>query len=305
VETPRRTRIYQNHHLDSTRWDAIAFRSGDVVITTSIKSGTTWMQRILSLLVFGPDPLPAPLSAISPWVDARLGGRPLDTAAIAAQEHQRFLKSHLPFDALPYDRKVRYIYVGRDTRDVFMSLWNHYSGYTQLMYQALDAADPESGPMPRCPATPRELWADWITRGSFEWEDDGWPFWSHHYHAGSYWPYRELPNLLLVHYADLLADLEGEMRRVAAFVGIEIADELWPQLIAKARFDAMKHDAPAWMPEAPRTFEGGTDRFFHKGTNGRWNDELTAEDLALYDTAAQRLDPKLRHWLEAGSTSSG
>ena len=53
--------------------------------------------------------------------------------SIEAQEHQRFLKSHLPFDALPYDPAVRYVYVGRDTRDVFMSAFNHYSAYTTCM----------------------------------------------------------------------------------------------------------------------------------------------------------------------------
>ena len=47
-------------------------------------------------------------------------------------------------------------------------------------------------------------------------------------------------------------------------------------------------------------FEGGSDRFFFKGTNGRWRDVLTADDLALYETAASKLDPELRDWLENG-----
>ncbi len=68
-------------------------------------------------------------------------------ATIEAQEHQRFLKSHLPFDAVPYDPAVRYVYVGRDTRDVFMSAFNHYRGYTELTYSLLDAA---SGVAGRC-----------------------------------------------------------------------------------------------------------------------------------------------------------
>ena len=47
-------------------------------------------------------------------------------------------------------------------------------------------------------------------------------------------------------------------------------------------------------------FEGGSDRFFFKGTNGRWRDVLTSDDLALYEAAASKLDPELRDWLENG-----
>jgi aryl sulfotransferase len=223
-------------------------------------------------------------------------------ATIEAQEHQRFLKSHLPFDALPYNPTVRYVYVGRDTRDVFMSAFNHYSAYTELTYSLLDAAGGSAGPMPRCPATERELWTDWMTRSLFDWETDGWPFWSHHHHAASFWPYRDLPNVLMVHYADLLTDLEAQMRRVATFTQIEVAEDAWPELVAAARFDAMKQEAIRNEEHIGLSFfEGGAGRFFHKGTNGRWRDVLTEEDLALYETAAARLDPELRSWLEAGS----
>jgi aryl sulfotransferase len=302
METPARTRSYRSHHLDSGRWDHVRLRPGDVIISTSMKAGTTWMQRILSLLVFGPAPLPAPLLELSPWIDAAfLGDVDAMVATIDAQEHQRFMKSHLPFDALPYDPAVRYIFVGRDTRDVFISVFNHYSGYTEFTYSLLDAAGAALGPMPRCPATERDLWADWMTRSLFDWETAGWPFWSHHHHAASFWPHRDLPNVLLVHFADLLADLEGEMRRVARFAGIEVPDDVWPELVAAARFDAMKQEAIRNEEHPSRFFEGGANRFFHKGTNGRWRDALTESDLALYEEAAAQLAPDLRAWLEAGT----
>jgi aryl sulfotransferase len=300
MDTPCRTRTYRSHHLDSERWDHVALRSGDVVISTSMKAGTTWMQRIMSLLVFGAGPLPARLVELSPWIDsAFMGDVDGVVATIEAQEHQRFLKSHLPFDALPYDPAVRYVYVGRDTRDVFMSAFNHYSAYTEFTYSLLDAAGGAHGPMPRC----RELWLDWMTRSLFDWETDGWPFWSHHHHAASFWPHRDLPNVLMLHYADLLADLEGQMRRVAAFTGIEVAEEAWPELVAAARFDTMKQEAIRNAEHIGLIFEGGAGRFFHKGTNGRWRGVLTESDLALYEAAAAQLDPELRAWLEAGSAT--
>ena len=295
---PSRTRIYRHHHLDSTRWDAVRLRPGDIVVSTSAKAGTTWMQRILSLLVFGTGPLPDLLQRVSPWIDRRFV-EPIDeiVPVIEAQRHRRFFKTHLPVDALPFDESVRYVVVGRDTRDVFMSLWNHYSNYTEEMYELTSAGDPPGGPMPRCPDDPRQLWAQWITRGSFDWESDGWPFWSHHYHASSWWPFRHLENVLLVHYNDLLADLDGEMRRVADHVGIEVPEESWPLLVEAARFESMKANGTGLIGSMDR-FVGGTSTFLYKGSNGRWRDVLTADDLSLYDAAASKLEPSLRAWLE-------
>ena len=51
-------------------------------------------------------------------------------------------------------------------------------------------------------------------------------------------------------------------------------------------------------------FEGGAARFLYKGTNDRWRDVLTTDDLALYEAAAARtLAPELRRWLEGGAAS--
>lgn len=54
-KTPERTRTYQTHHLDSTRWDAFVPRDDDIVITTAYKAGTTWTQRIVAAWCSGPD----------------------------------------------------------------------------------------------------------------------------------------------------------------------------------------------------------------------------------------------------------
>src|SRR5436305_11783848 len=115
---PRRSRTYRTPHLDSARWGGFIPRPGDVLISTAYKSGTTWVQRMMSLLVFGSGELPAPLGQISPWLDMRLQPVEQVIEGLERQEHQRFVKSHLPLDALPYFPEVRYIWVARDTRDV-------------------------------------------------------------------------------------------------------------------------------------------------------------------------------------------
>ncbi|MBW2235073.1 MAG: sulfotransferase domain-containing protein [Deltaproteobacteria bacterium] len=306
-DRPQRERVYQNHHLDSTRWDQVRFRPGDVVVSTSYKAGTTWMQNILAHLVFWDAEIPGPVTEISPWIGMRV--RPLEPqlAMLETQAHRRFLKSHLALDGLPYREDVKYIVVSRDARDVFMSLWNHYGNYTPIMQGLLNNTPGRVGsPLPWCPEDVSWLWRQWIQLGWFEWESDGWPFWSHLHHLKTWWEWRHLPNILLVHYNDLLADLEGEMRRVAAYLEIEPADDAWPRLVDACTFASMKQQAAKIMPGAELGFVGGTDTFFYKGTNRRWDGALSDEDLALYPEAVERtLSPEAGEWLEKGRLATG
>src|SRR6187455_3349932 len=82
AETPRRR--YRSITADSGRWDGFAFRSGDIVISTPPKSGTTWTQMLCALLIFDGPAFPAPLDEVSPWLDMNI--RPLAdvTDALAA-----------------------------------------------------------------------------------------------------------------------------------------------------------------------------------------------------------------------------
>jgi aryl sulfotransferase len=298
---PERTRVYRNHHLDSTRWDGFVPRDDDIFVTTAYKAGTTWTQRILAALVFGPRRLDASLIDISPWIDSRIMG-PIEPMLerVEAQRHRRFIKSHLAADGLRFFPQAKYLVVGRDTRDVFMSMFNHYSGYTELMYMLFNDADRPGPEFPRCPATPREMWPRWIGEGWFDWEADGWPFWSHHHHLATWWEVRDLPNVLFVHYGDLKADPETEMRRIAEFCGFDVTEDAWPALVAIVGLGAMREEAQGTDDPMSMVWTGGATQFFYRGTNGRWRDVLTDDDLALYETAAATLDPKLRGWLEHG-----
>jgi len=305
---PSRDRVYRNHMLDSRRWDHIQLRPDDIVISTSYKAGTTWMQRIVSLLLFGTGPLPVPLGQLSPWVDARFFPVTIEdvSAALTAQTHRRFMKSHLPLDALPWDERVKYVYVGRDGRDVFMSWCNHWAALTDTAYQLLNSGPEFQGePLARWQDDLHPAFDDWLHRASFPWERDGWPCWSHFYHASSFWKFRALPNIHFVHYADLKRDLEGEMRRLAGYLEIAVDERDWPLLAQKAEFEAMKREASEAATPLDLIIEGGAKRFFFKGTNGRWRDVLTKAELADYDeVVARSLAPDCAAWLEHGRTAS-
>lgn len=303
---PERSREYRNHHLDSSRWDNFVPRDDDIVVTTAYKAGTTWTQRAIAALLFGPGPLEQPLNLVSPWLDARFWG-PVEPMLelLDAQPHRRFIKSHLAADGLRYFAEAKYVVVGRDTRDVFMSLFNHYAAYTDLMMDGLNSPDRPGAELPRCPATPRELWPRWIREGWFEWEPDGWPFWSHHHHLSTWWQFRDLDNVHLVHYADLKSDLVGELQRLAAFLDIDVEQADWPAIAETLGLDAMRDEARGADDPMAFAFEGGAARFFYKGDAGRWRHVLTDEDLAMYDDAAATLEPDLRVWLEGGRHALG
>ncbi len=298
---PERTRVYQNHHLDSTRWDAFRGRPGDIVITTAYKAGTTWMQGIVASLLFGDAP-PKPVPELSPWVDLRVPPLAETMAALEAQTHRRFLKSHLPLDGLPYDPEARYVCVGRHGPDVFMSLWNHYTGYTPESRDRFNLTPGRVGPeIPLPPEDPRTLWARWATEGWFDWEADGWPYWSLLHHVRTWWEWRHLPNVLFVHFNDLLADLSGEMRRIAGFLGIDVPENEWDARVELATFASMRRRAESVAPSGGAGFEGGAQRFIFKGTNGRYRGVLTEADLVLWQkNVTRQLSPACAHWLEHG-----
>lgn len=307
---PARTRVYQNHHLDSERWQEYSPRDGDVIVTTSYKSGTTWTQAILLSLLHPDvtDPQTA-MQQMSPWVDARFMPIPREAlrGILEALPDRRFLKSHLPLDGLPYFENVRYLIIGRDPRDVFMSLFNHYSSYTELAMSMFNPPDRPGDPLPPCPDEPRALWRDWMSRGWFDWESEGYPFWSNLHHTQSYWDFRHLPNFLFLHYADMLADLERAVRRIAAFCGIDADEAAIARAVEETTFANVRRrveSVPVEQDGSSLVFAGGQRTFFFKGTNGRWRDVLTESDLALYHEATRRvLTPDCARWLEAGDAA--
>jgi aryl sulfotransferase len=301
-DLPERTRVYQNHTLDSLRWNFLRIRDDDIIITTSYKAGTTWMQAIVANLIFEGRELPAPLAMLSPFLEARFVPLELVLTGLEQQSNRRFIKTHLPLDGFPFDPRLKYIYVGRDARDVFMSFWNHYRSFTdEVMTSSKLIAGRVGDEMPRCPEDIHELWRGWMTRGWFDWETEGYPWWSNLHNVQSWWDYRHLPNILFVHYADLLADLESEIRRVAAFLDIAVQAELLATIVRNCTFAEMKGKGEMYAPGGGQPWTGGAQTFFHKGTNGRWRDILSAEELKLYDAAAKReLTPECRQWLETG-----
>lgn len=298
---PHKTRVYQNHTIDSERWKSFVRRPDDIIIATPYKCGTTWTQAITLQLVFQGQGVGS-IQETSRWLD--YAASPLQEVfdMYDTQTHRRVIKTHLPLDGFDYDPHSKFIVVSRDPRDVFMSLWNHYSNYTDAAYAEINERDNLVGdPQPRCPADIKQLWNMWIGQGWFEWESEGYPFWTNFHHVQSWFDYRHLPNIKFVHFNNLLADLEGQILEIADYLEIKCSAALAEEIAGKVTFAAMKKNAAKVVGDDGTTFQGGMQTFVNKGTNGRWRTVLTAEDLAAYDATANRtLTKDCRRWLETG-----
>jgi aryl sulfotransferase len=294
MEIPQKTREFHNHHFDSTIWNDLRFRDDDIVIATYAKSGTTWVQQIVSQLIFnGQEGLP--VAEMSPWLDLRVPPKEIKLPEVEKQTHRRFLKTHLPVDALVFSPKARYIYIGRDGRDVVWSMYNHHANANARWYEALNDTPGRVGPpIEPPPDSIPQYFRDWLAR-------DGHPFWPFWENVRSWWEIRTLPNVMLLHFESLKQDLPGEIRRIADFLDTPIDESKWEQILAHCSFDYMRANATPCVPLGGAFWEGGAQTFIHKGVNGRWRDLLTAQDCAAYrQRALAELGPDCARWLECG-----
>ena len=106
----------------------------------------------------------------------------------------------------------------------------------------------------------------------------------------------------LLHFNNPKADLPGEIRRIAAFLEIDIDESHWPAIVEHCTFAYMKKNADTLSAVFKDAFEGGLTTFIYKGTNNRWRDTLSPDEIQKYEnTAAANLTPECAHWLATGS----
>lgn len=281
--------------MDGTRWASYNHRPGDIFVCASPKCGTTWMQTIVASLLWPDGNFPDAVMEMGPWFDGRIYDFDELMARLEAQSHRRFIKTHTPADGIPIFETASYIVVARDGRDAFVSFVNHRKNLRDDLIERLntDAMAQSVDPVVKFRGDIHGFFEHWITDAPTL------------RYLASWWDLRGEPNVLLVHYNDLQADLEGEMRRVAGFLDIDIPEALWTGVVERCTFERMREEADK-VGDFQRLFEGGAESFLFKGTNGRWRGMLTEGELQRYqDRVQELLAPEAAHWLEHGSLVTG
>jgi aryl sulfotransferase len=286
ISWPVKTREIEDAYCDSARWNDFAFRDGDLVVATHPKMGTTWTLQIVFQLLHGGPPRVGG-SMIAPWLDMRIDPFQRVAEIFERQTHRRSIKTHLPLDALVFSPKAKYLVVGRDVRDMVWSAYSHQQANDDAVLALFNGPPGRPGALVSRPDRDiRDYYLHFVEHGElpgFGFE----PFWPH---IRSWWEARRLPNVLMVHYARLKADLPGEIRRIAAFLDVEIDEALFPAIVEHCSFDYMR----ATVPPAAKVA-------FPHGEIGRWKAVLSPAEIALCDAAAARhLSRECAHWLATG-----
>lgn len=276
------------------RWETYEPRRGDIIVCTPSKSGTTWTQTMLAMLLHRGPGLPMKLPVLSPWVDADLGiPASCVSAALGAQTGRRVVKTHTPLDGFPVWDAVTVITVYRHPLDVYFSLRKHYANMTVGRED-----EPMLRPLPDsihnflCGGLDRKDYSSRTLESV-----------AGHYVETLQTDRRPRPAML--HYADMIADGRRAVGRLAEMADID-ADEALIDVVAEASsFGSMKAKAADFAPAGGTGFFRTDGDFFDSAQSQKWLGQITQEALDLYKTRLAELipDAEARAWLQYGSRS--
>lgn len=276
---PPQGSIYFGPITDTRRWAPFKHRPDDIFICTPPKCGTTWTQAICAMFIFdGPDHGHQP-GVVSPWVDAVFSELDDCMMQVEAQHHRRYLKTHTPFDGIPYHEECTYLVIFRDPRDTYFSGSNHRDNMTN---QELALAVFPSG---------EDAFEEWLHK---ERPDGAWDLTcldSLCHFMNTYWPYRDLPNVHLFHYSDMKRDLRTAVARMAEATGTKLSDAQLDVYAAAADFGAMKAKAEQFAPESGTGMWKAEKNFFANGSSGQWESGLTDAQKTAFDARFATLIP--------------
>lgn len=301
------TRVVRDYLSNSMVWDDFltqgGFVEGDIVVADPFKAGTTWTQRIVQQILHNGEEPEGGLSDTSPWLDSSWGDHAGMLEVLKEQREagkRRVMKSHLPAYALPIAPEARYVFVGRNGKDLGISFHNYlynFSGPTMEAINRIHAeSSADSAPLV-IPEDMQEFFDLWL-------DTDGYQCCDLLDIMNSWWELRSEPNVLLVHYQQLKRDLSGQIARLAEFFSIDPASLQMDTIVEHCSFDYMSDRAEKMAPFGGEHMSSAK-AFFHKGPKRDHRNELTPAQVERFDRVAlQKLGAECAHWLETGESPS-
>ncbi|XP_069591043.1 sulfotransferase 1C1-like [Ranitomeya imitator] len=251
-------------------WDTIynfQARDGDIVVVSYPKSGTTWMQEILDLIVQDGDvekSLRAPGFIRVPCLE--MGHTSL--AVANSMPYPRVLKTHLPVHLMPpsfWEKDVKIVYIARNPKDCMVSYY-----YFHKMDQSM--ADPGS-------------WDNFFSM--FLAGDVNWGSWFDH--VVGWWQAKDKHKVLYVFYEDMIEDSRREIRKVMTFLGKDFSEDIIQKILLYTSFESMKDNSMANFGTLPETvLDQSVSSFMRKGIVGDWKNHFLESQNIVFDEEYQK-----------------
>lgn len=242
---------------------------GDVFVATQMKCGTTWMQQIVyEILMRGRGNLGDDghrhMYALSPWIESK-SSVPLSRAPRVGERGERIIKTHHETTLCPYSEDARYVYVTRHPVACFAS----FVDFQRML----------SGPITWTLPELLEIFCS---------EEMWWRSWPHHVDGWWRWA-QERPNVLFVHYEDMLDDLGAAVDQVAAFLETSLEPEERAAVVRKSGYDYMKANEELFEMSPPTYFSVLGGSHFESGKKERDRDVGPAERDRIVAFCRERL----------------
>jgi len=280
--------------LHHTIWKNLKMRDDDIIISSTVKSGTTWLQQIIGQLIFEGE-FDDHFPIISPWIDNKRDHTEQEVInVLKSQNHRRFYKTHSPADIVLQNPNLnpKYIFITRDFRDVVWSFYNHF---TNSKYPITNKNIIEYK-LRQC-KSPYEFWT--LIMNNIQYFSHQNPYrhiWSYFNTINSWTNVMKnecdsfthikdnvRDNILILHYNDLKLHYKETIQKISHFLGYSYDPngEIMNKVYKKGTFEWMKKHSHKC---APKYFNNGTGSFINKGVNHRWKGIIISQDLDKYNT---------------------
>ncbi|CAN0392624.1 unnamed protein product, partial [Ascophyllum nodosum] len=243
-------------------------RDDDMFVCTYVKSGTTWTQQIISLLLHEGEQSEKDYTEVVPWLESLTVREGTDVGprgpypeaknwtleTLRSTPKRRFMKSHANLKDLPVGsaQGLKVIYVARNPKDVAVSLYHmaisgqgaKFRGFSDMIRFFVQG---------RCE---NGLWFNHV----LEW-----------WEAANADP----EHILFIKYESMLAAPEEHIRKIADFAGIRHTPDIIAKTAAASSFNAMKKN--------PKANVYDENRQVRKGGAGGWRDMFTVRESEEFD----------------------
>ncbi|KAM3877053.1 sulfotransferase family 5A, member 1 [Diretmus argenteus] len=252
------------HTQDSLQYAlSFSFQDTDILIATYPKSGTTWLQEMVTLICNRGDPhlsQTVPNWTLAPWLEQYYCATVLE----ASSQGPRVITTHLPHHLLGpalQHSKAKVIYASRNPKDVVVSYY-HFHKMARFL--------PEFSSFPdflNVFLEGRLYYGSWFDHVK------GWTNQT-----------VTMNNLLHITYEDMVLDLRSSIERLSAFLQYPLLEEEVNSCLKHCSFSSMKDNRMVnytLVPEEIMDHSRGS--FMRKGKIGDWKNIFTEEQNTYFE----------------------